>query len=146
MFLSPYASSIPLFVAHSAQSEPSRHTLCVKLMHKDNPINWNSKEFYPFFLRKWYLFISKHVVGRVKMWQYLPKFHHKTPHFLNELSPSYFRRRIFMLYAHFFTPQGREKFLCEKINRTIADRKFLLYLHSILRHESATYYSNMRHK
>ena len=46
----------------------------------------------------------------------------------------------------FWWLEANKKNLCEKINTTIADRKFLLYLHSILRRESATYSSNMRHK
>ena len=41
---------------------------------------------------------------------------------------------------------SNKKILCEKINRTIADRKFSLYLHSILRHKSANLFSNLRHK
>ena len=46
----------------------------------------------------------------------------------------------------FRRPTTKEKFLCEKINTAIADRKFLLYLHSILRHKCADLFSNMRHK
>lgn len=39
---------------------------------------------------------------------------------------------------HIFSySEHREKKLCEKINSVIVNRFFLLYLHSILRHERA---------
>lgn len=43
-----------------------------------------------------------------------------------------------MIYAAFFTPKRQSKKLCEKNNKTIVDRKFLLYLHPILHLTSAT--------
>ena len=46
----------------------------------------------------------------------------------------------------FWWLEANKKILCEKINTTIADRKFLLYLHSNLRRKSAHLFSNLTHK
>ena len=70
--------------------------------------------------------------------QYFFDFSNKNLHFLNKLQPPH-RQTEYLCDMHlFFAIVAELKFLCEKINNTIADEKFLLYLQSILRHECAT--------